>query len=252
MAQTCARLDSDRAEAASGRPESASTANRVRRLLGSGAMALLLSGCGTVVFQSNFNSNAIGAPPSPNQLVGTIQVGGDPSSVIVVAPPPGASGNWVQIQRSQQQQSVSTMLCTFAPQSYGPGSYSLLVALFIPSSTSGLATVTFQTGSLAQPPNQDFLHLDFMPDNKVRINDDGSTEFGTFPRDHLFTLAVTLDVTSSTATAHIGLLGAGASGTKDYDVTPLFLAQQLGAVMVWMGWPWNGSFDATDILVTKH
>ena len=31
-------------------------------------IVLLLSGCGTTVFQSVFNSNTLGAPPSPTQL----------------------------------------------------------------------------------------------------------------------------------------------------------------------------------------
>jgi hypothetical protein len=33
-------------------------------------------------------------------------------------------------------------------------------------------------------------------------------------------------------------------------VTPLALARQFGAVKFWMGFPWEGSFDVTEILVS--
>ena len=63
------------------------TSHPLTRALSLAALVLLLSGCGTTVFQSGFNSNTIGAPPSPTQLTGTIQVGGDPTSVLIVGPP---------------------------------------------------------------------------------------------------------------------------------------------------------------------
>jgi hypothetical protein len=51
--------------------------------------------------------------------------------------------------------------------------------------------------------------------------------------------------------AHISLFGTGASGEKDYDVTtPASLAHQVGAVKFWMGFPWTGSFDVTNIHVS--
>ena len=101
-----------------------------------------------------------------------------------------------------------------------------------------------------------FLHLDFLQNNKVRINDNNSQIFGTFPRDQFFTLAVNMEITSSSATAHANLFGTGASGNSDdlgmpINVSPLFLARQFGEVKFYMGFPWNGSFDATNIIVTR-
>lgn len=240
-------------------------ASRLKRILGLGSVGflLLLTGCGSVtLFQSSFNSNAVGAPPSHNQLTGTIDVSGAPGSVVIVSAPPNATGNWAQILRANDPVApISTMQCNLS-QPPQDGSYSLLAVLFIPSG-SGLATVEFDTSAQASPPSTGFLHLDFgdftqnntVQKNTVRINDDNGQVFGTFPRDQFFTLAVNLEIKSSSATAHMNLFGTGASGIKDLNivnsVTPLFLARQFGAVKFYMGFPWNGSFDVTNILVTR-
>jgi hypothetical protein len=96
------------------------------------------------------------------------------------------------------------------------------------------------------------LHLDFLQDNRVRIDDDPNTIFGTFPRDQVFVVQVTLNINPSAPTAHIVLSGAGASGEKDYTIIPALRpkALQFGAVRLWMGFPWTGLFDATQIVVT--
>lgn len=214
---------------------------------------LLVTGCNsTTLFQSSFNSNPVGAPPSHNQSVGTIDVSGAPGSVVIVSSPPNAgSDHWAQIQRGTGAEvPITTMQCTFS-QLFQAGSYTLTVYLFIPAG-SGLATVEFDTSPQAGPPSTGFLHLDFMQNNTVRINDDSNQVFGTFPRDQVFGLNVDLEIASSSATAHIGLFGAGASGTKDLsNITPLSFAHQFGAVKFWMGFPWTGSFDVTNIVVTR-
>ena len=97
-----------------------------------------------------------------------------------------------------------------------------------------------------------FLHLDFLQDNTVRINDDPNLTFGTFPRDQFFTLSVNLEITPQSAVAHMALFGTGTSGTMDFTIPSLNLARQYGAIRLWMGFPWTGSFDATDILVTRQ
>ena len=248
MNQDNARLH--RSTLGSARSRRNAPSSRVMCALSLATLVLLLSGCGTTVFQSGFNSNTVGAPPSPTQLTGTIQVGGDASSVLIAGPPPNSTGNWAQIQRTAQQESVSTMTCTFS-KFLGNGTYSLTASLFIPSG-SGLATVSFGTGPQGAPPYIDFLHFDFMQNNTVRINDDGKTAFGTFPRDQVFSITVSLNITGSNATAHMQLFGTGASGSADYNVTPLALAQQLGDVKFWMGYPWAGSFKVTNIVVVKQ
>jgi len=217
------------------------------------AAFLLATGCNTTtLFQSSFNSDAVGAPPSHNQANGTIDVSGASGSVVIVSSPPDSgSDHWGKIQRGGGTEvPITTMQCTFS-QFYNAGSYTLTAFFFIPSG-SGLATVEFDTSPQAGPPYQGFMHLDFMQNNTVRINDDSNQVFGTFPRDQVFGLNVGLEITSSSAIAHMGLFGAGASGTKDFsNITPLSFAQQFGAVKFWMGFPWTGSFDVTNIVVTR-
>lgn len=239
----------------------------------------LLTGCNSVtVFQSGFNSNSVGTPPAHNQTVGTMDVvSGAPGSVVVVSAPPGATENWVQIQRTGQNAPISVMQCNFS-QFQPTGSYTLTAELFIPSG-SGLATVEFDTSPFGAPPSIGFLHLDFgdftVPDgrggqvqrpNSVRINDmnDSAHVFGSFQRGQFFNFTANLQITSTGATATFNLFGTGASGVYPdpaaspftpfsivSNTSPLSLIQQFGAVRFWMGFPWNGSFDTTDIIVNR-
>lgn len=221
------------------------------RVFGLFLFVLGFGGCATeTLFQSAFNANAVGGPPASAQATGTIVVDGAPGSVVIVPPVAGSSGNWARISRTGEQAPITTMLCNFS-QSRGAGTYTLLAALFIPTG-SGAATVEFDTGPTALPPSTGFFHIDFLPNNTVRVNDDPNQVFGTFPRDRVFSVAITLETSSSTAVAHIGLFGTGASGTKDASVSPIGLANQVGAVRIWMGFPWQGSFNATDVLVTRR
>jgi hypothetical protein len=133
----------------------------------------------------------------------------------------------------------------------GVGDYGFLAALFIPQDT-GVVTVQFEP---IPEPNEyfGFLHLDFMPEGDVRI-DDGPVRFGPFPRDQSFVLSVHLVITETTATAEITLLGRGASGSTTVDVHPGLLraARQFGAVRFWMGFQHQGSFFVDEIIVTRR
>jgi hypothetical protein len=242
--------------------------NRLKRILGLssvGFLLLLLTGCGaTTVFQSSFNATALAAS------TGTVVI--PQGSVVSVSTPPNATGYWAKIQRAAPPGSpISTLQCNLS-QVQQTGSYSLLAVLYIPSPvkltnrdatapsisnplepTNPDATVEFDTSPQSGPPSQSFLHLDFTPNNNVRINDNSAQVFGTFPRDQFFTLAVTMDITSSSAVAHLSLFGSGASGTQDVTINnvPLSFPQQFGEVQFYMGFPWNGSFYVSEILVTR-
>jgi len=217
----------------------------------SAALAMVMAGCASeTLFQSSFNSNSVGAPPAAAQAVGTIRVAGAPGSVVIVGPVPNSTANWVRISRAAGNEVPITTMEGIFSQFRGEGSYGFLGALFIPSG-SGLATVEFDTTPQGSPASAGFLHLDFMQNNTVRINDDPNLTFGTFPRDQFFTLSVGLDISASSAIAHMALFGTGASGSFDYTIPLLNLARQYGAIKLWMGFPWSGSFDATDILVTR-
>ena len=213
---------------------------------------ILLTGCHPTetLFQSNFDSTAVGQPPSHIQQVGTANIFGPPGSVIVVAPPVTPTGKWVQISRTGLDLAGLQGNCS---QFRGDGTYNFSTILYIPSSSrNGLATIQFETFNQPVGSVSSFLHLDFTQANRVRIDDNEATTFGSFPRDQAFIVLVTLNINAS-STAHIVLSGAGASGQSDYQVLPQFrpIAQQFGAIRVWMGFPWTGSFDATTMVVTR-
>jgi hypothetical protein len=214
----------------------------------------VVAGCtsSTTLFKDNFNSNPLNAPPAVAQSVGTTDVfGGDPEGALIVllAGPPG---HWLQIKK-QNPNTIAGMGANFA-NAPGNGTYSFSGRLYIQKG-AGAATVAFTTPQLVDNGSglqQQLMHLDFRPNNVVRIDDNPATDFGTFPNDALFMLSVKLDVYSACAVAHITLSGGAASGSADYRLVPVPVAmpQQLAAMQFYMGTPWTGTFNASDLLVT--
>ena len=211
-------------------------------------------GCNSnTLFKSNFDSSALNQPPSPTQEVGTAGIDGPAGSVLVVSAPPDAqpSGKWLQISRPP-----GPLVASFQgklAQQPGNGTYVFSTALFMPQNNSGIATIQFEPFN--QPVNNPsgFLHLDFLPDNRVRIDDNNNTVFGEFPRNQVFMVQVTLNINDTAPSAHIILSGAGASGQEDYAIIPAFVpqARQFGAVRIWMGFPHTGAFQATNVVVLR-
>jgi hypothetical protein len=210
----------------------------------------LLAGCaGETVFQSDFAKFYSHSPPIGNQKVGTSTV--DPiSDQYVWATGPS---DWVWISRDYYTDPVprAALLCHFA-EFKGDGTYAFSTILYMPSGT-GAATIQFEPfGQSVTNYSDGFLHVDFMPDNTVRIDDNDATRFGTFPRDQEFILQVTLKI-NATPTARILLSGAGASGETEYAILPAYVsrARQYGAVRLWIGSPWSRFFLATAIVVKR-
>jgi hypothetical protein len=211
------------------------------------AALCLLMGCAReTLFRSNFDSTPVGQPPATVQDVGTATIDGPPGSVIVIAPPVSPSGKWVQISRPNGPE-VAGLQGKFS-QFRGDGVYTFSATMFM-TSGSGVATIQFET--FTNPSS--FLHLDFMQDNQVRIDDNESTKFGSFPRNQPFIVQVILNINASASTANIVLSGAGASGERDYTIISPFqnVSRQFGAVRLWQGFPHTGAFDATIIAVTR-
>jgi hypothetical protein len=210
----------------------------------------LLSGCASeTLFQSNFDATPVGQPPATAQQVGTGAIGGPSGTVVVVAPPVQPSGHWLQISRPEGND-----VSSFQGKLIGrpaQGTYTFTATMFMPSKAQ-TATVQFEPASNSVSDLNGFLHLDFTPDNSVRIDDIDGTAFGQFPRDQPFIVQVTLTI-GVPSTAHIILSGAGASGDKTYQVLTPFNgpAQQFGAIRVWQGIPHTGAVDVTNIVVSK-
>ena len=171
---------------------------------GSMVAFIFLTGCATTVFKSNFDTNAIGQSPSHNQEVGTADVSG---SVVVVGPPALPSGKWVEIGRSATRPGQSpSPLGIFQGnfiRAQNPGIYTFSTVLYIPSGNSNVATIQFDKfGWPVSDVTQGFLHIDFMPDNTVRIDDKDNTKFGQFPRNQVFVVQVTLNINPTGRCAH--------------------------------------------------
>jgi len=215
------------------------------------AALLLLPACASeTLFRSDFNSTPINQPPATAQSVGTAHVDGPAGSVKVIAAPVPPSNKWVQVSRPNGP-AVAGMQGKFS-QFKGDGAYTFSATMFMPSQ-SGVATVQFEPFNNQASDLLAFLHLDFMPDNKVRIDDNEATKFGTFARDQPFIVQVTLNINATASTAHIVLAGANASGVKDHTILSPFqnLSRQFGAIRIWQGFPHTGAFDATNISVTR-
>src|SRR4029079_12350257 len=102
----------------------------------------------------------------------------------------------------------------------GNGTYVFSTALFIPAGNTGPATIQFEPFNQPVTNPGGFLHFDFMPDGRVRIDDDPGTIFGTFPLNQVFLVQITLNINDTSPNARIILSGAGASGQADRTIIP--------------------------------
>jgi len=201
---------------------------------------LLATSCNAhTLFQSNFDTTALNQPPAPSQSVGTVTTRGS----ILVQVIPGTNLKGVQFDPRSDPNDNTVLRCELSvPQDNG--TYVFSTAIYWPSNSGGTVTIWFDrphdvitTGALSQDvlsgnPKPEFMHLDLIGDS-VRIDDDNSTTFGTFPRDQLFLVQVALNI-NATPSAHILLSGAGASGEADRKIGPSFPTTQLkfGAVRI--------------------
>lgn len=198
---------------------------------------------GVTVLQATFNSDTPGSPPAFNQAVGTLTFNPAAGRITVEdAPRSSLPNKWVAIRED-------ALRATFS-QFNGLGKYGFIASLYMPASTTGIATVQFEP---FDDPSSfvNFFHLDFMPEGDVRIDD--GVRFGKFPRDKPFAVSVKLEITQTSGTAEITLFGEGASGDKKVNISPSLLvpARRFGGVRFWMGFQQHGIFFADDIIVTR-
>lgn len=217
------------------------------------AAVLLSAACSsTTVLLANFNAEPLGGPPAATQSTGTLQFKDGSGSVRVVSPPTGdnVGKQWLRISHpTAGPLAEETVMRARFNSFHGAGKYNLVVALFIPTGTGSVSLdLEAFNGSIESSPN--FLHLDFTPENDVRLNDDDE-RFGSFPRDTSFVVSILVDTSVSPPTARITLVGGG-SATGERDVVLPSIANSFGAVRWWMGFQWKGEFFIDDLLVTKQ
>jgi hypothetical protein len=211
---------------------------------------VLLGGCAAETLRSSPIPARAGS--GGTREPGTISFDEGSGAVRLIAPPPGGSSPWRHVEPPHSP-SARTAILDHVSQFRGDGTYSLTASVIIPHD-AGMVTLQFEPFGNAQSLYGNFLHLDFLPDNTVRVDDKSSASFGTFPRDQIFVVVVTLNISASSTKAHFGLLGVGASGSLDYTVDPVLqkVALQFGAVRFWTGSRHTGSLTADDVLARAH
>jgi hypothetical protein len=209
------------------------------------------------LFRSDFDPTEVGLPPDPNQAVGTCTVQPPPPerSVVVVDPPAPPQQKWLRIVRPNgPDQAVFQGNFSHAA---GDGIYTFTTAVFLPSD-SPVSSISFLTTT---GPHQ-FLHIDFLPSNQLRVDDIGPV-FGSFARDLPFTVQVVLNINASFSTVQVLLSGA-ASGQLNYTIgesaqssgdkaAAQAHSRQFDAIQLWQGFEIQqaGPFDVTNIVVSR-
>jgi hypothetical protein len=227
------------------------------------ALVLLLTGCASeTLFQSGFNASPLNGPPSSAQTVGTATTGG--AVIVVTQPLPETSPeHWIRVSRGTDIQSPIGSFYGHFSKAGADGHYGMILAMKVGSDIAGNTGGNADKGSASveirpEPAALPYLlHLDFLPKQPagqmIRINDDPAQTFGTFASDQPFTLSIGIDVHGGTATASVTLIGPGAGSNSSKENIALPDPRQagpLGAIQLWMGFPWSGHFDATDVIVT--
>jgi len=198
------------------------------------------------LFSSNFDPTPDGTPPSTVQAVGTARVEGPTKNVLVVDPPFPHTNKWVQITGLPPTSGQIVSFVGVLTEVDGEGVYNFSAAVFVPAG-SAVASISFETTAA-----QEFMHIDFTTSNTVRIDD--LVEFGSFVPNQVFLVQVTLNISLAQSTARVVVSGGGATGVRDYTMPQPFhiLSLQFGAVRLWKGFGDTGSFDATNIVVTRE
>ncbi|WP_437985445.1 hypothetical protein [Sorangium sp. So ce117] len=214
------------------------------------AAPALLTGCtAETLLSAGFNQDTASQPPSSQQTVGTVAAALGNGNVTVAASPAGeANDQWVLVQHPNFNDvtSIQGRFSAFR----GDGQYMATARLFIPGADGGVPTLQFEGFNQPLSDLNSFLHLDFLANGTVRVNDDSNLTFGTYQRGQVFSVQVTFNIGASAATATISLQGA-ASGSLDVAIPSYFLnqARNFGAVRAWMGANSTGAFYVDDLSV---
>ena len=210
-------------------------------------------GCEAVtVLQVDFEGDTIGAIPAPMQDVGTVAaVEGSGASVRVVASPQPAADpdKWVRITRTGQFADIPSLRGQLTPFQQD-GRYLTTVQLFIPPG-AGVATLQFEPQN---SPNDlfSFFHVDFMPDGKVRLNDDPGAGVRRLPARAGVLGGGEPERQRRRGDGHGHAAGRGLGQPGDSaDRGDARLRPPVLAVRLWMGFPHQGSFFADDLSVLR-
>lgn len=204
-----------------------------------------------VLFSSDFNPTPDNTPPSTVQAVGTARIEGPPNTVLVIDPSFPHTDKWVQITGATVAGPSLPSFVGVLTEVDGAGVYNISAAVFVPTPAasigSDVSSISFETQN-----EQAFMHIDFTETNRVRIDD--LVEIGSFVRDQIFLLQVTLNIATTQSTAQVVVSGGGASGNATYTIPQPFhsLSLLFGAIRFWKGFLDTGSFAAVNIVVSRE
>jgi len=199
------------------------------------------------VLNANFDADSLN---SPKATVGTLSVEPNDGTVnVILTPLPGVQATkWIRIgfPATRPRSSVKGRFSRFD----GPGLYTITATMFIRGGTD-IVTLQFEPENAGPLDYLHFMHLDFMPEGDVRIDD--GPRFGHYSKDKVFNLRVNLIITSSAAMARITLSGPGAVGSTDYTLPrqSLVFGNRFNAIRFWLTFG-QGQFFVDDILVTRR
>jgi hypothetical protein len=227
--------------------------NRIRSLstlFRAGLGAVLLCGCpSTTLLEVRFDADTPGAPPSPTQTLGTVVVEPGAGSVVVVDTPAAdvTPAKWARISHPTRITPETSMIARMTAPA-GNGSFSVTTLLYVPTGEA-VPTIQLETLPLGQGAAS-FLHVDLLADGSLRIDD--TMTFGHYPHDQPFLLSIQLEIDQVGATARIAPVGAGTSGSAEIPISSPNIARLFGAVRIWMGFQFGGTFFADDVVVVKR
>lgn len=225
----------------------------ISSVFGGLSCAALLGACTTTtLLEVRFDADAPGAPPSTTQALGTVIVEPGAGSVVVVDTPATdvtpASKKWARVSHPTPITPETSMIARMAAPT-GNGSFSITTLLYVPTGAA-VPTIQLETVPLGQGAAS-FLHVDLLADGSLRI-DDGAATFGHYPHDRPFLLSIELEIADAGATARVTPVGAETSGSAEVPISAPSLARLFGAVRLWMGYQFGGTYFADDLVVVKR
>ena len=147
------------------------------------------------LFLSNFNATQDGASPSTVQAVGTAKVEGSVKNVMVIDPPFPHTDKWVEIIGLPPTSEGIVSFLGLLTEVDGEGVYNFSAAVFMPTPTPETASTSVASLSFETANEQEFMHIDFTPQNTVRIDD--TVNIGSFVYDQVFLVQVTLNISTT-------------------------------------------------------
>lgn len=215
------------------------------------AVIILTAGCNSdLLFLANFNNDTPGQPPSQSQEKGKVFTDGL-AQWVVVSYLNDSTNELALLQRPQKGGKLASLQGVME-RTYSSGDFGIIAALNIPS---GSETVSFSLESPAAAPNayEGFLHIDFLTNNRLRIDDHATAIFGTFPYDKTFVFSMLFHLEPAGSYVEVCVTGNGAEGSHRYDIrTPYALMSQFQAARFWFGFDWKGRCYIDDFMITKH